>query len=522
MITPPRATRASKPSALSSSLLLPLAACLFPLATSAQLTLISGSQTARVSIVQLDPSSVASWSNAPILGATGQVTRADGRLILTLAGIGGASGLSTNEVNGLIAAGTALNATNWLGWSSASNGLHNLFYPIASNPSGYLTAPATNSLATRAYVDSATNAQWTALLAQGYVTGSITNGLVSTITGGGTWTLANGAYTFTPTGITAAVQSALDGKVTTNAALDRLGVNDGSGLTHIPLTGLQVVPLTNNHASAVTLGGNVTLNGTANLAPNQTAASGSSLMTRDLGDARYLRTAVDEFGYDLRSYRPWIPPGASVVTATANGGFSGNGGTITTGSGYVALRSPNAAQTNSYAGFGGVLHETTGGGTVNFGLPWLATVRCDVQTLNTSTFGFYSGSFDHGTGRLTNNGIQAVFETNNTMTIGYWSTSFIGTNVPMPVVMTNENKKAWITLISSTTTTSRTVSVWAKVGNYSTAFPSTNTLLGTFTGPAPSWTSTGDKYLRFFHRMSTTNNLGYSMGLNVYDAKFAE
>lgn len=36
-----------------------------------------------------------------------------------------------------------------------------------------------------------------------------------------------------------------------------------------------------------TFSGNVTLNGTANTAPNQTAASGSSLMTRDLGDARY-------------------------------------------------------------------------------------------------------------------------------------------------------------------------------------------------------------------------------------------
>ena len=36
-----------------------------------------------------------------------------------------------------------------------------------------------------------------------------------------------------------------------------------------------------------TFAGNVTLNGTANTAPNQTAASGSSLMTRDLGDARY-------------------------------------------------------------------------------------------------------------------------------------------------------------------------------------------------------------------------------------------
>jgi hypothetical protein len=65
-------------------------------------------------------------------------------------------------------------------------------------------------------------------------------------------------------------------------------VGNGSGLTNIPLSGLQTVPLTNNHTAAVTLGGNLTLNGTANIAPNQTASSGSSLMTRGLGDGRYL------------------------------------------------------------------------------------------------------------------------------------------------------------------------------------------------------------------------------------------
>jgi hypothetical protein len=139
------------------------------------------------------------------------------------------------------------------------------------------------------------------------------SGGVTNITGGGTWTLANGSYTFVPatdasraatgtvitvtangnsgsvtlgTGGTIALGSDA-GKVTTNATFSQLGVRDGSGLTNIPLSGLQTVPLTNNHASAVTLGGNLTVNGTANLAPNQTAASASSLMTRGLGDARW-------------------------------------------------------------------------------------------------------------------------------------------------------------------------------------------------------------------------------------------
>jgi len=43
--------------------------------------------------------------------------------------------------------------------------------------------------------------------------------------------------------------------------------------------------ITNNQQSAWSSDGNVTLNGTANLAPNQTASSGSSVMTRSLVDA---------------------------------------------------------------------------------------------------------------------------------------------------------------------------------------------------------------------------------------------
>jgi hypothetical protein len=40
-------------------------------------------------------------------------------------------------------------------------------------------------------------------------------------------------------------------------------------------------------SGTLTATGNITMSGTANTAPNQTAASGSSLMTRDLSDARY-------------------------------------------------------------------------------------------------------------------------------------------------------------------------------------------------------------------------------------------
>lgn len=48
----------------------------------------------------------------------------------------------------------------------------------------------------------------------------------------------------------------------------------------------QYVPVDYVGKAGGTFTGNLTLNGTANTAPNQTAASGSSLMTRDLVDAR--------------------------------------------------------------------------------------------------------------------------------------------------------------------------------------------------------------------------------------------
>jgi hypothetical protein len=47
-------------------------------------------------------------------------------------------GLSSNEVLNIMLGGTALNASNWLGWVSASNWLHTVFYPL-SNPSNYVS-----------------------------------------------------------------------------------------------------------------------------------------------------------------------------------------------------------------------------------------------------------------------------------------------------------------------------------------------------------------------------------------------
>jgi hypothetical protein len=103
----------------------------------------------------------------------------------------------------------------------------------------------------------------------------VASGGSTNITGGGTWTLNSGTWTYAPTGITTAVQTALDGKLATNGV-----AQSASNL----VSGAQVGTLT---ITNLTTEGSQTMNGTANLAPNQTASSGSSLMTRDLGDTRY-------------------------------------------------------------------------------------------------------------------------------------------------------------------------------------------------------------------------------------------
>ena len=66
------------------------------------------------------------------------------------------------------------------------------------------------------------------------------------------------------------------------------GGTPGATLTNLGLGAADNVTFSNITASG-TLGvtGNATFSGTANLAPSQTADSGSSLMTRDLVDARY-------------------------------------------------------------------------------------------------------------------------------------------------------------------------------------------------------------------------------------------
>ena len=175
-----------------------LASCLFPLAASAD---------PFPRYLRISSDNVTNTYNLIELTGTGFTLTNLGNNVVRLTLTGGTSGTDSNTVNALIAAGTSLNASNWLGWAGASNWLHTAF----------LSINGTATVAQTALDGWPTQWNWLSITgAPSFVTASITNGLVSSITGGGTWSLSGGAYTFTPTGITAAAQSALDGKVGTN------------------------------------------------------------------------------------------------------------------------------------------------------------------------------------------------------------------------------------------------------------------------------------------------------------------
>jgi hypothetical protein len=66
-----------------------------------------------------------------------------------------------------------------------------------------------------------------------------------------------------------------------------LGATNAVTFSNITASGTLSVSNTATFATNVTVSGNATLNGSDNLAPQQAASSGSSLMTRGLSDARY-------------------------------------------------------------------------------------------------------------------------------------------------------------------------------------------------------------------------------------------
>jgi hypothetical protein len=137
------------------TMLLPLVA--FGQAT----TYISVTDGVRTGIAsRLSSSTSLTWTNK------GGVWRVVGDLSL------GSGGADSNTVSAMIADGTSLNASNWLGWAGASNWLHTAFYPLGSNPSNYLTS-----------IDWTANPSNSVL--QGSINGKASTGTVINVTGNG-------------------------------------------------------------------------------------------------------------------------------------------------------------------------------------------------------------------------------------------------------------------------------------------------------------------------------------------------
>jgi hypothetical protein len=77
-------------------------------------------------------------------------------------------------------------------------------------------------------------------------------------------------------------------------------------------------------SGTLTATGNVTMSGTANTAPNQTAASGSSVMTRDLGDARYGRRFIRVLTNSVSAFSATnVNSSENLVVPAGNYAFSG-------------------------------------------------------------------------------------------------------------------------------------------------------------------------------------------------------
>jgi hypothetical protein len=144
--------------------------------------------------------------------------------------------------------------------------------------------------------------------------------------------------------------------------------------------------------SANTFTQNQTLDGTNNVAPNQTAASGSSLITRDLGDERYpqnIRTLV----YDFGSGHSWT----QIVTGTAS--ISARGNTLQIDSANAtAFGAVTAYVANERAVIGEA--ATINFSEIQFNAPLQINIRLRSRVFNTAntSWGFSSGGFGFAAG----------------------------------------------------------------------------------------------------------------------------
>jgi hypothetical protein len=154
--------------------------------------------------------------------------------------------------------------------------------------------------------------------------------------------------------------------------------------------------------------------------PNQTASAGSSVMTRDLGDARYLRDqAIDEYGRRFATRRTM--PLADMGTATAAGGSVSRAG-------YLDLRNAATAGPACFAEVSISQFNTEGGSGAGVRpLPWSWEFSGNINSESRGWAlwaGF--GAFDYTTGLLTNVGAGILLTTNHAVvSMNHNGTTFV-------------------------------------------------------------------------------------------------
>jgi hypothetical protein len=162
----------------------------------------------------------------------------------------GTSGTDSNTVNALIAAGTSLNASNWLGWAGASNWLHTAF----------LSINGTSTVAQTALAGWPTQWAWSSITNAGAV---VTNGGNATL-----GTVSANAGTFTTLTIPSGGTLTVNG-VQNNVLNIYTTINNGTNYvnqtiysTNISYTTYLVVTnqtVTNTVDTYVNIGGNFTV-----------------------------------------------------------------------------------------------------------------------------------------------------------------------------------------------------------------------------------------------------------------------
>jgi hypothetical protein len=197
-------------------------------------------------------------------------------------------------------------------------------------------------------------------------------------------------------------------------------------------------------SNSATVGDSLTVNGTASLMPNQTASSGASVMTRDLGDSRYLNR---ETTYEW--WEEFFDAGRWTVSAA-----SGTHGPSSTGIGFWSLYAMLA--TNRAIALVGAQHGQDGTrGAVNLaGATLTLTMRFRiVSTTNTAMFcGFSQGDVSS----IPFNRFVGVWYDSSLHT-NAWAVSRDGgttNSIPLTTSLT-----AWNTYVFSITTNTATVSV---------------------------------------------------------------